>query len=71
MEAYHKIRAPLTWGGPNLPALTTIHQPSFDLGAKAAEILIQHLKKKTKLPTTLTLNPQLVVRGSVAGRQEE
>jgi len=51
-----------------VPALTTIHQPSFGLGAKAAEILIEHLKKKTKLPVTLTLEPQLVVRDSVAGR---
>ncbi len=54
-----------------IPALTTIHQPSYGLGAKAAEILIEHLQKKTKLPATLTLEPQLVVRDSVVGRQEE
>ena len=53
------------------PALTTIHQPSFGLGAKAAEILIEHLEKKTELPATLTLEPRLVVRDSVAGLQEE
>jgi len=54
-----------------VPALTTIHQPSFGLGAKAAEILIEHLKEKkekTKLPTTLILEPKLVVRNSVAAR---
>lgn len=50
-----------------IPALTTIHQPSYGLGAKAAEILIEHLIKKTKLPATLTLEPRLVVRDSVAG----
>lgn len=54
-----------------IPALTTIHQPSFGLGAKAAEILIEHLEKKTKLPATLTLEPRLVVRDSVAGLEEE
>ncbi len=54
-----------------VPALTTIHQPSFGLGAKAAEILIEHLKMKTKLPATLTLEPQLMVRDSVAGKSEE
>lgn len=54
-----------------VPALTTIHQPSFGLGAKAAEILIEHIEKKTKLPSTLTLEPRLVVRDSVVIRQEE
>lgn len=53
------------------PALTTIRQPSFGLGSKAAEILIEHLEKKTQLPTTLSLEPKLVVRDSVAGREEE
>lgn len=54
-----------------IPALTTIHQPSFGLGERAAEILIEHLTQKTRLPATLTLEPRLVVRDSVAGRPKE
>ncbi len=53
------------------PALTTIRQPSFGLGAKAAEILFEHLENKTTLPATLSLEPQLVVRDSVAERKKE
>jgi DNA-binding LacI/PurR family transcriptional regulator len=51
--------------------ITTIQQPSFDLGARTAEIFIEHLEKKTKLPAALRLEPRLVVRDSVAGAQEE
>jgi len=52
-------------------SITFIRQPSFGLGAKAAEILLEHLEKKTKLPAILSLEPKLVVRDSVAGRKKE
>lgn len=50
------------------PALTTIHQPSFDLGLTAADILIDHLENKTDLPNRIQLDSNLVERESVAKR---
>ncbi len=47
------------------PALTTIHQPSFELGLKAAEILIDHLDEKADMPDVIQLEPGLVERESV------
>jgi LacI family transcriptional regulator len=47
------------------PALTTIRQPSFDLGLKAAEILIRHLEDKIEIPPLIQLMPELIVRDSV------
>ena len=52
------------------PSLTTVHQPSFDLGLKAADILIDHLENKTELPKLLKFQPNLVVRDSVSSNQQ-
>ncbi|MCX6152422.1 MAG: LacI family DNA-binding transcriptional regulator [Ignavibacteriales bacterium] len=48
------------------PPLTTVDQPSFEMGMKAAEILIGIIEKKNKStePKTLVLNTRLIVRGS-------
>ena len=48
-----------------VPALTTIRQPSFDLGLEAAGILIRHLERKAAIPPLIQLTPELVVRDSV------
>lgn len=50
-----------------MPPLTTIRQPSFDLGLKAAEVLIHHLEDKQPMPPVIQLNPELIVRDSVKG----
>ncbi len=47
------------------PPLTTIYQPGFDLGLQAANILLDNIENGIELPSTLMLNPQLVIRGSV------
>ncbi|EEA96704.1 LacI family DNA-binding transcriptional regulator [Pseudovibrio sp. JE062] len=47
------------------PTLTTIKQPSFELGLSAAEALINHLEEKTEMPPVIKLVPELVVRSSV------
>lgn len=47
------------------PALTTIRQPSFDLGLEAAEILIRHLETKVEIPSLIHLTPELIIRDSV------
>jgi LacI family transcriptional regulator len=45
------------------PALTTVHQPSFEKGVHAARLLIQQLESKIQ-PQTMLLPVELVVRGS-------
>lgn len=47
------------------PSLTTIRQPSFDLGLEAAEILIRNLETKAEIPSVIHLTPELVIRDSV------
>ncbi|MCD9023597.1 LacI family DNA-binding transcriptional regulator [Cohnella silvisoli] len=46
------------------PELTTVRQPSYEIGAKAAEMLVGHLKKSGKLPSPITLMPELTIRDS-------
>lgn len=47
------------------PPLTTIRQPAFELGNRAAKVLIEHLKSGTKAPQTMLLQPELMERSSV------
>lgn len=51
------------------PPLTTIRQPSLELGEQAATVLIRHLENQADLPNALTLTPELVVRDSVYLKQ--
>lgn len=51
-----------------VPALTTIRQKGFELGLKAAEMLISHLEKADKLPAQVRRTPELVIRESVKER---
>lgn len=46
------------------PPLTTVDQPSKEMGEKAAEILIQIIEGKPIEPTTLVMPTRLIVRGS-------
>ena len=46
------------------PALTTVHQPVFELGFKAADHIIQALEGKSSAPQSTILEPHLVVRKS-------
>lgn len=48
------------------PAMTTVHQPSFEMGKKAAELLIEMIegKKGSVKPKTIILETKLIVRCS-------
>lgn len=48
------------------PSITTINQPSFDMGKKATEILIELIEKRNRIfdPKTIVLNTELVIRES-------
>jgi DNA-binding LacI/PurR family transcriptional regulator len=46
------------------PPLTTVDQPSFEMGRKSAEILLDLIADGTIEPKTLTLDTELIIRGS-------
>jgi len=47
-----------------VPPLTTVNQPSFEMGQRAAEVLIENIQNKSVGPKTLVLETELIVRGS-------
>ena len=46
------------------PQLTTIDQPSFEMGRKSAEILVKIIEDKIVEPKTWVLDTKLIIRGS-------
>jgi LacI family transcriptional regulator len=48
------------------PELTVVAQPVFEMGRRAAKLLLARLDDPERAPTTETLQPTLVVRGSTA-----
>ena len=46
------------------PALTTIHQPVYEMGQTAVDILIRHISGSTDAPQKTLLQPTLVARQS-------
>ncbi|BHH85314.1 LacI family DNA-binding transcriptional regulator [Desulforhopalus sp. 52FAK] len=46
-----------------VPALTTIHQPAYEMGQRAAQLLLQMIEKKSK-PVQDMMNSKLIVRES-------
>jgi len=46
------------------PQLTTVDQPSFEMGKKSAEILIGTIEKRINEPKIFILDAKLIVRGS-------
>ena len=49
------------------PPLTTIRIPHYELGARAAALVLDRLRDPKLEPVTVQLDPELVVRGSTAG----
>jgi LacI family transcriptional regulator len=48
------------------PPLTTVRVPHYELGATAAELMLEQLQEHEAPPRQLLLAPELVVRGSTA-----
>jgi LacI family transcriptional regulator len=46
------------------PALTTVHQPITELGAKAVEVLIDLMENETRRPRRVIMETELVIRES-------
>lgn len=49
----------------SVPPLTTIRQPMFEIGMKAAELLFQQIREGERVQHNLVLSTQLVVRNTV------
>ena len=48
------------------PPLTTVRVPHYELGATAAELMLEQLQEREARPRQLLLAPKLVMRGSTA-----
>ncbi|MFL5871107.1 MAG: LacI family DNA-binding transcriptional regulator [Solirubrobacterales bacterium] len=48
------------------PPLTTVRIPHYEIGARAAELLLEQLRDPEVEPTQVLLEPELIVRGSTA-----
>ena len=48
------------------PPLTTVHLPQYEIGERAAELLLERLRDPAAEPTQMLLEPTLAVRGSTA-----
>jgi len=46
------------------PPPTVVDQPGYEMGRRAAEILLERLQNPGRSPTTVTLQPRLIVRQS-------
>jgi LacI family transcriptional regulator len=48
------------------PPLTTVRVPQYDVGARAAELLLTQAEDPDRHPETVLISGDLVVRGSTA-----
>jgi len=46
------------------PRLTTVRQPTYEIGQKAAQLLFERLEKRDAAPQIVRLQPQLIIRES-------
>jgi DNA-binding LacI/PurR family transcriptional regulator len=52
------------WSSVMQPPLTTVRQPIYEIGQRAAQLLFERLQKRDKEPSEVRLHPQLIVRES-------
>jgi DNA-binding LacI/PurR family transcriptional regulator len=56
----------LEWGEHTAPALTTVHQSGYQIGATACRVLLDRIADRDKPPVKLVLATELKVRNSTA-----
>lgn len=52
------------WAAVMHPRLTTVCQPTYEIGQKAAELLFERLEKRDTAPQVIRLQPRLIIRES-------
>ncbi len=52
------------WAAVMHPRLTTVCQPTYEIGQKAAELLFERLEKRDAAPQVVRLQPRLIIRES-------
>ena len=57
----------IPWAMALNPPPTVIDQPGYEMGRRAARILLNRLASPDRSPTTVTLQPKLIVRQSCGG----
>jgi DNA-binding LacI/PurR family transcriptional regulator len=57
------------WMGMVQPAITAVAQPTFEMGRRAALLLLRRLEDPTCGRTVEVLEPRLVTRGSTGGKR--
>jgi LacI family transcriptional regulator len=57
----------LPWAISLNPPLSTVAQPTFDIGVQAAELLLDHIANPERPAHMVVLDTQLIVRASCSG----
>ena len=52
------------WAAIMHPRLTTVYQPTYEIGQKAAQLLFERLEKRDSPPQVVRLQPHLIIRES-------
>jgi LacI family transcriptional regulator len=52
------------WAAVMHPRLTTVRQPTYEIGRRAAQLLFERLEKRDTVPQEVRLLPQLIIRES-------
>lgn len=52
------------WAKVLSPPLTTIRQPTYEMGRRAAELLFSRMAQPNRMPALITLRPELIIRRS-------
>ena len=52
------------WAAVMHPRLTTVRQPTYEIGRRAAQLLFERLEKRDGVPQEVRLLPQLIIRES-------
>jgi DNA-binding LacI/PurR family transcriptional regulator len=52
------------WAAVMHPRLTTVRQPTYEIGEKAAQLLFDRLEQRDALPQVVRLQPRLIIRES-------
>lgn len=52
------------WAAVMRPRLTTVRQPTYEIGQKAAQILFDRLEERDATPQVIRIEPQLIIRES-------